>query len=491
MKPLSYVIAIIAGTLLPIAFAPYGLFPLAIISPLILLFIFHKQTPKQAFWHGFSYGLGMFGVGVSWVFVSIYYYGNPNFFVAVPITALFVMVLALFPAFNGFLLNRFFPNENLSRLVIAFPASWALIEWIRSWIFSGFPWLLLGQSQTNSPLHGFAPIVGVYGVSFIIILSAGLLFTAITNQKRILSVSLLAIIWLSGFCSGFIQWTKPMSDAITVSLVQGNIPMSTKWSADMAISSLLDYQKLSGPYWKSQIIVWPETAITLLPNDAISYLENLDRIGNKNNTALITGIPIPVGAGDENYFYNSVILLGKGHGHYFKRHLVPFGEYVPLREIMGNFMQFFNFPMSDFVSGPREQELLKTANIKIAPYICYEIAFPSIVRTDLPAANLLVTLSNDSWFGKSYAMYQQRQIAQFAALSTGRYLLSSSNSGQTAIINSHGEVLATAPIDEKTTLEGSVYGMTGNTPWILIGDGPYLIMFSLLIIFVWRRHCKK
>jgi apolipoprotein N-acyltransferase len=490
MKLLAYFFAFIAGCLLPLAFAPHCIFPLAIISLLLLLIILNNASPQKAFYYGLSFGIGAFGVGASWIFVSIYEYGNPNIFVAGIITGLFVFILALFHAFNAYFLNRCFPKQTPSRVLLAFPASWTLIEWIRSWILSGFPWLLLGHSQINSPLHGFAPLFGVYGISFIAALSAGLLYTIIKNQHRPLSILIFIFIWVSGFACGYIHWTTPQPNSIKVTLVQGNIPMSVKWSPDAAISSLQTYENLTEEHWDSQLVIWPETAITLLPHDAVGYLEKLDKKGNKNHTAIITGIPIPQGNQDDNY-YNSVVLLGAGHGHYYKRHLVPFGEYVPLSGLMNYFMQFFNFPMSTFVPGPMQQELLDGANIKIAPYICYEIAFPSIVRTDLPQANLLVVLSNDSWFGQSAAMYQQRQIAQFAALSTGRYLLSATNGGQTAIIDPHGRVIASAPIDQSTTLSGTVYSMIGSTPWVSYGDMPIIILLMLLLGYAWRANRLK
>jgi len=429
------------------------------------------------------------------IYISIHTYGNTNIFFAGLITVLFVMILSVFIAVQSYCLKRYFPSEKSTTWLLAFPSTWVLSEWIRSWILSGFPWLLLGQSQTNSPLQGFSPIVGVYGVSFLVALSAALLFMILKLKRGLiwLSILLLILIWTGGFYLSKVQWTTVSSNPIRVTLIQGDIPQSIKWSPKEAINALTRYEKLTqAQHWQNQLIIWPETAVTLMLPDAVPLLGQIDKTAQQHQAAIITGIPIPQkdSSGNTNY-YNGVIVLGNGNGQYFKRHLVPFGEYVPLESLIRGLIGFFDLPMSDFSEGPDKQPLLNAVNLKIAPYVCYEIAYTNLLRDDLPEANLLVGISNDTWFDHSAASAQQRQISQFAAQSTRRYMLVATNSGQTVIINPNGQIQSYIPSDEIGTLNGTVTGMTGTTPWIKLGNGPFIILFILILFFIRPKKNKK
>jgi apolipoprotein N-acyltransferase len=473
-----FIFAFIAGALLPLGFAPAGFFGLSVISPLLLLFILENTSAKYSFWKGFVYGLGFFGFGAYWIYISIDTYGNTNFIIAGIITAGFISILSLFPAVMCYVYKKYFSN------IIAFPCLWVLLEWTRSWFLTGFPWLLLGQSQTNSPLHGYAPIIGVYGISFLVVLSSSLIFNMIKNNKRIVSLILLGIIWIGGYSLNFVQWTHPSSEPFPITLIQGNIPLMTKWDPQQAYKSLKTYEFLSNLHMDSKIIIWPETAITLLLPDAAPFLGHLNNFLEKKHTAIISGIPIP----QDDHFYNGAIVLGDGSGHYFKRHLVPFGEYVPLQSLLRGLIGFFNLPMSSFSAGPPAQTLMSIQGMNVAPFICYEIAYSHLLRTDLPLANILVTMSNDSWFDQSEALAQHRQIAQLSAQMTQRYMLVATNSGQTVVINPYGKVLAQAPINQVAYVTATIQAMSGSTPWIKFGNWPILILMCVGLFFSRTRR---
>lgn len=469
-----FILSFIAGALLPLAFAPVGCSGLAILSPLMLLFLLENISAKQAFWRGFLYGLGFFGFGAYWIFISIDTYGNTNFIISGIITAGFISILALFPAVMGYIYKSA-PQASPLR----FACLWVLLEWIRSWFLTGFPWLLLGQSQTDSPLHGYAPVIGVYGVSFLAVLSAVLLFNMIKNNYKILNIILFVVIWSGGFGLSVVQWTHPSSKLFPITLIQGNIPLMTKWDPQQAYKSLKTYEALSQPHLDSKIIIWPETAITFLLPDAVPFLEHFDKFLEQKKVAIVTGIPIP----EHDNFYNGAIVLGDGNGHYFKRHLVPFGEYVPFENLLRGLIGFFNLPMSNFVAGPQVQHLMGIQGMNIAPFICYEIAYSHLLRTDLPQANILVTMSNDSWFDQSEALAQHRQIAQLSAQMTQRYMLVATNSGETVVIDPFGKVLAQAPVNQPAFITADIQAMSGTTPWITFGNWPILILMVIGLFF--------
>jgi apolipoprotein N-acyltransferase len=483
---LQLFLSLIAGSLLPLAFAPFEFYPLAIICPAVLLWLWLHGTTKQAFWRGYLFGLGFFGVGVSWVYISIHQFGGANIALAFFITALMIGFLALFPATQGYLLTRFFSRNNI---FLAFPALWVLLEWLRSWIFTGFPWLLLGASQTPSPLRGFAPLIGEYGLAFLVTLSSALLVLIIINKKflyRLFIIFLLLLIWLSGFFLTKIHWTQPQGKPIKVALVQGDIPQQLKWTPEYVQLTLQRYYQFTQQHWDSDLIIWPETAVPLLQTQAQDFLSRIDREAKQHHATLITGIPI-----QQNFnYYNAMMVLGKGQGVYLKRHLVPFGEYVPLLDWLGGVLGFLNIPMSDLSAGPLQQPLLQADSFTIAPFVCYEIVYEQLALQDLPKANLLITVSNDAWFGHSFAAAQHLQIGQLRALETGRYHLFVTNSGITAIIDPQGKIQAALPSFQSAVLTGVIQPMIGVTPIAEMGIIPVIVLMFVLLIVVFGFRKK-
>lgn len=489
-------LALLAGMLLPLAFAPISIFPCAFLSFILLIVCWQNATPQQAFWRGWLYGIGFLAVGISWVFISVHRFGNTSAFLASIITGILIVGLGLYPALQGYVLNRFWPVENNKKWLLAFPATWALSEWLRSWLLTGFPWLLVGHSQMHSWLRGFAPLVGDYGLAFIVTWISASLFllirlgikTSFKGTKQYLLLLSFGFPWLIGYFLVPIQWTQTYGKLLQVSLVQGNIPQEMKWNPDHLMPTLNTYLTLTKPHWNSQIIVWPEAAIPLPLQSAEKFIADLSKQAKEQHVTLLTGIPTFT---DNNQFqfYNAFIAIGMNSGAYYKRHLVPFGEYVPLAKLLRGLIGFFDIPMSDFVAGPKQQIPMMLGNMRIVPFVCYEIAYTDLLLLSMPEPSVLVTVSNDAWFGDSLAPAQHLEIGQFRALQAGRYLLFNGNDGITAIVAPTGKVQARIPQFQLGVLTGKVQAMKGTTPWGYIGDGPIVILLmGLLAISFWVRR---
>ena len=492
------IFAFFTGALLTLAFAPFSLFPLAIFSPALLLWLWLPLTPKQAFRRGWLYGLGFFGTGVYWVFISIHTFGNAPIFLAALITAGFIALLAVFPALTGYCLNRFFPLKTGRKMICAFPALWVFFEWARSWFASGFPWLLLGDSQLHSPLKGFAPVYGVHGVSLVVLMCSGILVHALYNTQRgkykrvYESLLIFILLWIIGGGLTYIVWTHPYGKPIKVSLIQGNIPQAIKWSPDQLQPTLDRYLALTRAHWDSSIIIWPEDAIPLPLQDAIDFVLPLGNEAKQHHVSLITGIPIKKENTDS--YFNAVIVIGESTAAYIKHHLVPFGEYTPLPRLFRPVMNLFDIPMSNLVPSEGWPKPLVVNGIKIATFICYEIAYPGLVVSQDNDISMLLTVNNDAWFGHSIASAQHLAIAQMRALEMGRPLLFVSNTGMTAIIKPNGVIQSAAPADKTLVLTDIVQPMQGRTLWQKRPMDPILIMLFLFIISTiryQRRRLKK
>lgn len=487
-----FIIAILAGAILPGAFAPHRLWPLAIFSPAILQWIWlHHETPKEAFLSGLGYGLGMFGMGVSWVFVSIHHYGNTNIPLAILITTLFVAVLALFIAIQGYVLKRFFRGNTTAFCLIGFPSCWVLFEWLRSWLLTGFPWLYLGYSQLQTPLSGYAPIMSVYGISTAVLLTSGALVVLLTGNRKTKMIAgiLMIVIWGMGYFFQHYPFTTPRSKSYTASLVQGNIKPFDKFASTDPIGSTEKiYGKLSEKAWGADLILWPESALPLPLPYSKPYIDTLAKRALLHHSTLITGIQV---INNKEEYHNSLIALGEGHGIYHKYHLVPFGDFLPLDSWLRGIIGFFDLPMSSFKPGPLQQPLITTGDLKLVPLICYEIAFPELLRETIRNADAIITLSEDGWFGESWGPYQHLEIAQMRALETGRMVLRATTSGVTAIIDPKGKLAATIPQFEARVLSGTFQSMEGITPWVKFGLWPLLALLFACFILPGRLLCCR
>lgn len=486
--------AVLLGALLTFAFAPFEIFPFAVLAPAGLIALWLNASPRQAFMRGFLFGMGLFGAGVYWIYISIHLFGDIPPPLAALLTTGFVAVLALYPALVGYWVNRYFPYNNLSKLLCAYPAFWVFSEWLRCWLFTGFPWLLLGYSQTNSPLRGFAPILSVHGVSLAVIMTSALVVNAVQSGKQrryqpmYFSLFAITAIWVAGGLLNLVPWTKPNGKTVQVSLVQGNIPQSIKWVPEHLQLSFDRYKALTEPLLsKDRLIIWPESAIPLPLQDAASFITTLDNKAKAAGASVILGIPQQERM--SNGYFNSVIAVGEHHGAYAKRLLVPFGEYVPFSEYISSIFNALNVPMPDLVRGEYVQPPLSIGDLKILTSICYEIAFPELVRTNDPAISFMLTVTNDAWFGHSAAQPQHLQMAKMRALEMARPVVFVSNDGITAIIDADGQVQAAAPDHQVYVLNGQVQPTFGLTPWMRNGIDPML--FILLCLYIAAMFAKR
>ena len=483
-------VAFVLGAASVLGFAPFYLFPLPIVTLALLLYLWNQLERRlAAFLVGFAFGLGFFGFGTSWIYVSLHDFGAMPALLAGTATLLFCTLLALFPALAGWFLAPI-KTSPFSKQLLAFPAVWVLLEWTRSWIFTGFPWLALGYSQApSSPLAGYAPLLGVFGVSLFGALSAGLLSLMIGEHSlRKRCVLLLVALWLAGFGLKQIEWTQPSGAALEVSLLQGNIPQEIKWREDQLVNTLETYRKLVDES-TSQLIILPETAFPLFYHHVPEiYLEKFTAHAKKNGGDLLIGLPERT---DKDHYYNSVLSFGSSPTQtYRKSHLVAFGEFIPLRPVFGWLLDVLQIPLLDFSRGNPGQQPLQVAGQQVAVNICYEDAFGEEVIRQLPQATLLANFSNDAWFGKSFAPMQHLQISQMRALETGRYMLRATNTGVTAVINPRGKVLSRLPLFTTGSLQHEVWGYGGATPYVLWGNYAVLLL-CVLAIAVNLMHSRR
>ncbi len=487
-----FVLAFLGGIFAVAGFAPLDIFPLPIMA-LALLFRLWGQaaTPRAALRIGFGFGLGMFGAGVGWVYVALHNYGNMPMLLALLATLLFVAFFALFPALAGYLQARL-PSPQWLRPVLLLPALWAAVELLRGYFLTGFPWLALGYSQVpDSPLAGYAPILGVYGVSLLAAVSAGLLLVLVQQRRRVqgkAAAAVLLALWLGGAGLRMVEWTTPEGEPVKVSLLQGNIAQEEKFEEGQLIGTLETYRRLAESS-DARLIVLPETALPLLRNDLPESYTGLLR-----EHARRQGGDVLIGAfeKEQDRFHNSMFSLGASASQtYHKSHLVPFGEFIPLRPLFGWFVNdVLNIPMSDLASGGEQQPLLHLAGQRIAMNICYEDVFGEEIIRALPQATLLLNTSNDAWYGKSHAAMQHNQIAQMRALETGRMMLRATNTGVTSVIGADGRIRQMLPQHAEGVLTAQVQGYTGSTPYVRWGNAAVLLLLVLMLGAVWKLRVR-
>lgn len=467
---LSNIIALFSGGLLTLAFAPFHAWYLALILPLFAYYSCANSSPKAAFCRGSLFGFGLFMTGASWIYVSLNTYGGAPPILAILACVILAFLTGLHLGVATYVQNKLWPNHSLIRLIFIFPILWVLSEWIRSFspiLFGGFPWLDVGYTQINTPLAGFASIMGVYGVSWLTILSGALLYSCLIVKKRykIWPALIVIAIWSLGAWLKTISWTQPMSKSTQVSLIQGNISPRMKWSEQALNQTLMTYENLTAKALGSPIIIWPESAIpdyNINPQTQ-TFLKKLYQLAKPHHNAILVGLPIASPATEQ--VYNGAMVIGHGSGVYLKRHLVPFGEYIPMSQWFGSMLAFFDIPMSGFSPGPNHQTFITIQSLHVALFICYEIAFPTLVNDHVDHSNLIITQSDDGWFGNSLGPWQQQQMAQFRAIETGRPVLRATNNGITSVINRFGQIIASLPQNKVGILKAQVTPVTGLTPW--------------------------
>lgn len=477
----SPVLAVLGGLASVLAFAPFGLSPLMPLSFALLVWLWREASPRRAAALGLLWGWGAFFAGVGWLIVALHRYGGMPLPLAVLSIALLAVYMALWPALAGWLFAKIRCRSWLADAALL-AACWTLGEWLRGWVFTGFPWLAIGYSQTPpSPLAGFAPLLGVYGVGFIVALLAAALVLGWGRWRRL--AALWALVLVSGFALGFVRWSTPVGEALSVSLIQTNVPQQMKWD-EMRFQAVLEANLDSIRDARGRIIVLPETALpTLIDNVPPTYLELLGLMMRQRGGEGILGVFTRDGDG---HIYNSAVTLGAGRvQQYSKRHLVPFGEYSP--PLFGWFYQLAHIPMSDQTRG-RSAAPLALAGQKIAVDICYEDVFGEELIGSLPEATLMLNISNLAWYGDSHAQPQHLQIARMRALETGRPMLRATNTGMTAVIRPDGSVQAVLPAFTRGALNAEVRGYQGLTPYARWGNGAILAVIACALAFALYRR---
>ena len=483
---IPYCLAFIAGGLSNLSFAPLNVYFINFITLAMLLTLILRQTRQlSACFIGFCFGLGLFGVGVSWVFVSMHRYGDMGVLLAALVTALFLITLSLSTAATAWLTRRWSPtNFNIQHLCALFPALWVVFEWLRSWVLTGFPWLYLGDTLVNTPLAGWLPIFGVYGGSLLVSMIAGGFYGLMgfhSNTRRWGCLIIIVVIMLSGQLLRMVPWSHPTPHKTTISLVQGNIAPANKWQPQQLQSIAQHYQKMTAKHWSSDLIIWPENALPIPKQWAEPFLNDLTHKAQQQHSTVYVGLPMATPY--NNTYFNSIYAIGTESGIYHKRHLVPFGEYVPFYDWLNS---WFHFPFAQFYPGSNYQDLLTFNGIKIAPFICYEIAYPQLVNRTSRSANLLLVTSDDGWFGRSFATWQHIQIAQTQALINQKPLLFVTNNGLTTLISKNGQIIEHLPQNEAGVLTKTITTYSGQTLWNIWGNWP-LVLLLLIGLIIWQQ----
>ncbi|MDC0172396.1 apolipoprotein N-acyltransferase [Gammaproteobacteria bacterium] len=489
-KVQSYVLLVAGGVIFPLGLAPFKLWPAVIVSIAILFQSLHQPSIKRAFFNAMAYGFGLFIAGASWLYVSIHEYG----FIAAPLaviaTTLFCLFLAaIFAA--PFIFAAFLPSTPIA-LMLGLPAIWVLSEWVRTWIFTGFPWLYAGYSHTDTWLNGWAPIGGVLWLSFITALAAVLFLWLVLGMGKRRSTlglcAMLATLTVSGYFLQQVKWTEDLGDPITVAIIQPNIPQNEKWSVQKQRVILNQLAAQTEPYWGHDLIIWPEAAVPSIPQRIPEFMQGMESRSVDSDSILLTGI-ITYQAEPRRY-YSSVLAIGAEQGQYHKTRLVPFGEYVPLESLLRGLIKFFDLPMSSLSIGPHNQAPLSVKEQLIATAICYEVVYPDLVARNSKGASLILTVSNDTWFGESLGPLQHMQMVQMRALENSKPIIRGTNNGISGLVDHRGGVYQRMNQNSIAELSGIVQPRAGQTPFSMTGSWPAVFMSLLIVCFLVVNRTK-
>ena len=496
----AVIVAWLAGAMFMLSLAPYGYWIIALISPALLYaLLLGPMSNKRAFIIGEAYGMGLWCVGAFWLYTSIHDYGD----IPAPLALLAIAVMGLgMGLFHGFLALIF--NRFVGKQPLAFAALWVLQEWLKTWLFTGFPWLFVGYAFTEQYwLSSLAPVAGVFAVSFVAVLLSASLVDAFRKRAGYLVVTALFIAVSIGLWLGNPAWTqpKPNTENLKVSLIQGNIPQDLKWLTDYRYKTLEIYATLSSTEWDQDMVIWPESSIPMFQTEAWPFITEVVKVAKQTDTTWVTGIPYKDEAAyqqeTDKYapFYNSVIALGaQADGLYKKQNLVPFGEYIPFQGALDLFPNLAGSQdIMSYSRGPANQSPLQVRGHNLGSAVCYEVAYPDTTRRNAQNTDFLLTISNDAWFGTSAGPLQHLQMVQMRSLETGRWFMRATNTGVTAIIDHTGKIVARAPQFERTVLRGEVQSRTGMTPYVRFGNLPILLLIGSMLVlsYLGKRSFKR
>ncbi|MFL6577731.1 MAG: apolipoprotein N-acyltransferase [Povalibacter sp.] len=491
------------GAALALAFAPFEWWPLALLCPAYLFLVWLHSEPRRAGRAGFVFTVGLFLAGTYWLYSTIHEVGHAPAWIAIFLMFGMVAILGGYTAAVGYSLARWLSPKATAaaaqtktgigatlQLLLVYPAAYTLLEWFRGWFLSGFPWFALGYSQTDSPLAGFAPVWGVYGISWLAALSAGAIAALIVTRHRVASAIVLLAIWASGLLLWHHSWTQPTGRPITAAIVQGAVPQDQKWSVEYRDSTLRLYRDLSLPHLGKDIILWPETALPDTADQLSSFISYIWAASRDKGSTLITGM-LHYGKSEQDV-RNGLLVLDREPQWYDKRRLVPFGEVFPVPSFVRSWMRMQNLPYTDITPGATVQPAMTVGSNKIAATICYEDAYGAEQLNVLKEATLLINVTNDAWFGDTTAAPQHLQISRMRVMEAERPLLRAANDGISAVIQADGNVAATLPRFKPAVLTGVVQPRTGLTPYARVGNWPVVLLCVFALIFAaWRLRTRR
>ena len=479
-------IALLCGLVFSFGFAPFDLWLLSILS-LVLLLTLLNDSNRDVFLIGYFFGFGMWVTGISWLYVSIHYHGNVNIYGSILIILLFIAILALYSGLL-FLLNNYFRKHSPKNLFfLTLPASWVIIELLRSYLFTGFPWLISGTMLANTVIDGFTPIIGAQGNTFFLILIATLVFQTFYKAKEkssaLFPLIVLLLIIPSSFFFKSIEWTSEENE-IQVSVYQPNLTLEDKWSQFGVIKSEGMIERAIDNANHGELIVFPETALILAEKDNQSFLDRIRYKSFNKDITLISGI---IEREDNSTIRNRLQAFGSINTFYDKVKLVPFGEFIPFEDYLGDFLDIIGLNLTNTIPGEAIKPI-NTGKLRISPSICYEIAFDELIRKTAKDSNVLLTISNDTWFGESIGPIQHLEIAQNRALEHKKPLIRSTNSGISAIISKDGEIIEKQDYFEEKLLKIKLMLYSGNTFYSNYGNLPLYVFLAFYISFLLLRR---
>jgi apolipoprotein N-acyltransferase len=479
------------GCLFTAVFEPAGLWPLAPVLLLPFLYVALTLPRRVAASYAFYFGLGMFLCGTYWIYLSVTGPGNASWLIGVFLVIGLSLIMAGYFALTAWLINRL-TSGNIWWLLAVAPACWVFIEWLRGWLFSGFPWMSLGYGQVGTVLAGWAPLLGVYGVSLMLVVSASALLIVILERgrQRLFAIGVVLLPWIAGAGLTTVQWTQAEGEVINTTIIQAGVSQERKWLAEERQPTKDFYRDRTQSAVHSKLVIWPEVAIPSVTDREEQYIESLQEISRQSGQTIVFGILerefLP---SDEIRIYNSVIAInGMKREVYRKRHLVPFGEYFPVPSFVRNWMRMMSLPFSDLTPGADEQALLSMADgTKLTVAICYEDSYGAEMLYAMPEAALIINVSNDAWFGHSIAPHQHLQIARMRSLEVGRESIRATNTGISAFIDAGGRILATGAQFEAVEMSMEVQPRSGMTPYARFGNWPVIGLCFLVIAGFWLR----
>ena len=489
----KFLAAFFLGSLIVLAFQPFNYWFLTFLVPGLLYQLIKSEGIKNTFFISYFFGFGLWAFGTFWIENSITVYGGASPILGSFLTLLLAAFLSLFQAISFTLFKLVTSQRKTFEVFLLFPATWVLSEWLREFLFTGFPWLYLGYTAVdNSLLQGYIPILGIFGIGFLMVLISqtfsyllGSLRDLTQRKSLYLSSFVLIIIFIGNQPLENINWTE--SDGkISATVVQPNIDIKEKWTQkglqkiESEIEKKISQNSLQN-ITQISVIFWPEVTLpSLIQKNRVNEFRT--NILNQNNMlGMVIGA---LSTNESEEINNSLIGIGNISGIYDKKFLVPFGEYVPFSGLFNVFFDFFNFNRPQILSG-KKSELIGNNLIKISSAICYEIAYQNVFLSNSKKTNILFNASNDNWFGTGLGPHQHLQIARFRAAEHQKYLIRSTSTGISALINDRGQIIkkieTSSKKNELESFQEDVILKSGQTPYANFGKNPFL--FILVIIF--------